>query len=401
MNHFLRPCRPSYLSLVALAGIGSVLAGSPAAAHAQAQQITPVFQDSSTRAATPAQGYLGVDIEDVSATKLQTLKLKDIHGAVITLIDHDAPAGQVGLRINDVVLQIDGQIVENADQFRRIMKDLPPGRKVTLQISRDGTQQTMSVQLVDRKQMEQSVWHKLGTATQVPEMGILSGDTLPSGFHLPSFGSTLKVGALVEPLTAQMAASLGVESGLMVKEVAHRSEAEKSGLRVFDVILKVGGDSVATSADWDRALRANQGKPVQVTILRDKRQQTLKLQVDSKHQKGAFKQPLLTDCCDHELMAALNSEFNEKLVEQISAEAEAAAQAAQQQADAMRAEMRNMQLALNPMTDRQLRHETEQLRKSLKALKANPQQMQDLRRQLEKFCEQMEEWSARAEGRFV
>jgi S1-C subfamily serine protease len=48
------------------------------------------------------------------------------------------------------------------------------------------------------------------------------------------------------------------------------------------VILKVGSDGIATTADWDRALRANQGKPVQVTILRDRRQQTVTLQVDTK-----------------------------------------------------------------------------------------------------------------------
>ena len=41
-------------------------------------------------------------------------------------------------------------------------------------------------------------------------------------------------------------------------------------------------------AGWDRALRSNQGKPVQVTILRDKKQQTLTLQVDSKHNRGSL-----------------------------------------------------------------------------------------------------------------
>ena len=41
-------------------------------------------------------------------------------------------------------------------------------------------------------------------------------------------------------------------------------------------------------AGWDRALRSNQGKPVQVTILRDKKQQTLTLQVDSKHRQGSL-----------------------------------------------------------------------------------------------------------------
>jgi S1-C subfamily serine protease len=55
-----------------------------------------------------------------------------------------------------------------------------------------------------------------------------------------------------------------------------------AGLKAFDVILKVDAFSIKTLGDWERALRANQGKPVQVTVLREKKQQTLTLQVDSK-----------------------------------------------------------------------------------------------------------------------
>ncbi len=109
---------------------------------------------------------------------------------------------------------------------------------------------------------------------------------ISSGFHMSLFTSTLNVGAMVEPLTSQMAEYLGVPGGLMVKQVARKSEAAAAGLKAFDVILKVGSDSINTSADWDRALRSNQGKPVQVTILRDKKQQTLTLQVDSKHRSA-------------------------------------------------------------------------------------------------------------------
>ena len=64
--------------------------------------------------------------------------------------------------------------------------------------------------------------------------------------------STLNVGAMIEPLASQMAEYLGVPSGLMVKSVARKSEAAAAGLKAFDVILKVGADSIATSADWDR-----------------------------------------------------------------------------------------------------------------------------------------------------
>src|SRR5206468_2497348 len=59
-------------------------------------------------------------------------------------------------------------------------------------------------------------------------------------------------------------------------------EAAASGMKAFDVILKVGVENIATVSDWDRAMRSNQGKTVAVTVLRDKKQQTLTLLVDSK-----------------------------------------------------------------------------------------------------------------------
>jgi predicted metalloprotease with PDZ domain len=300
MNHLLRPIRTSHLNL-AFAGLAVaaclLIANRPG--QAQAGQLAPFLEDTSPLLAhTSVPGYLGVDVTDVDADKAQALKLKDVHGAVITLIDHDAPAGQIGLKVNDVVLAIDGQNVADADALRRLLRDTPPGRKVSLEISRDGNIQTMAVQLVDRKAMEHDIWTRLdidvdgiAPVAPPPTMGITGSDVpVSSGFHISVFTSTLNVGALVEPLTSQMAEYLGVQSGLMVKQVARKSEAAASGLKAFDVILKVGSDSITTAADWDRDLRSNVGKPVQVTILRDKKQQTLTLQVDSKH-RGAANAP--------------------------------------------------------------------------------------------------------------
>ncbi|MFZ0336531.1 MAG: PDZ domain-containing protein [Terracidiphilus sp.] len=303
MKHLLRPYRtsqiiPSSAALCcgALAAAACLLL-APQRMHAQAQTLTPIFEDPAplmVHAST--SGYLGVEVSDVDADKAQALKLKEVRGAVIMLIDHDAPAGQIGLKVNDVVLAINGQNVENADQLRRALRDIPPGRKISLEVSRDGNIQTLAVQLVDRKAMEQSIWSRIGMdvdgvspAAPVPASGIVAGDAPvppPSGFHMSLFTSSLNVGAMVEPLTSQMAEYLGVPGGLMIKQVSKKSEAATAGFKAFDVILKVGSDSINTLADWDRALRSNQGKPVQVTILRDKKQQTITLQVDSKH-RGA------------------------------------------------------------------------------------------------------------------
>jgi S1-C subfamily serine protease len=238
-----------------------------------------------------SQGYLGVDFVDVDQEKAQSLKLKEVRGAVITLIDHDAPAGQAGMRVNDVVIQLNGQNVEGAEQLKRMLKEIPPGHKVSIEVSRDGNVQTMAVELVDHRVLGHDIWKKIGhdgDDAAPSTLGMLTGTgdaSAPSVFKMPIFGSTLNVGAMVEPLTSQMADYLGVPNGLMVKQVARKSEAA-AALKAFDVILKVGSDAISTSADWERALHANTGKPVQVTILRDRKQQTLTLQVDSKHKTG-------------------------------------------------------------------------------------------------------------------
>jgi len=294
MKHLSRPYRSFRFNPIFAAVFAWSLVVSPSAARAQANDLPFIIQGSGGFLLLTAQGYLGVEIADVDADKAQLLRLKEQRGAVITLIDHDAPAGQIGLKVNDVVLQLNGQNVNGADQLRHLLKEIPPGRKVSIEIFRDGNLQTLAVELADRQVLGHDVWNKIGnndSTLSQPRMGILSGGgDVPSqggGFHLPFFGSSLNVGALVEPLTSQMAEYLGVPSGLMVKQVTRKSEAALAGLRAFDVILKVGSEPVTNLSGWDRALRSNQGKPVQITILRDKKQQVITLQVDSKH-RGAL-----------------------------------------------------------------------------------------------------------------
>jgi predicted metalloprotease with PDZ domain len=284
MKDFLRPYRSFGFVMLLGAWAAMALPG----AVAQGRGLAGLLQEPSKLLHSSSQGYLGVDLADVDQEKAQEFKLKEVRGAVITLIDHDAPAGKIGLKVNDVVLELNGQTVEGAEQLRRMLREIPAGRKVSLEISREGNVQTLAVELANRKVMEHDVWNRIGTGGDLfapgPGMAMMGeGDSpLPGGFHMPFFGSSLNVGALVEPLTQQMAEYLGVPGGLMVRQVAHKSEADAAGLKAFDVILKVGPNAIATLADWEHALHSNQGKPVQVTVLRERKQQTLTLQVDSK-----------------------------------------------------------------------------------------------------------------------
>jgi predicted metalloprotease with PDZ domain len=370
MKHFSGP----YWSLGFAVMLGTGVAMAPPAAPSQANHLVHLMQ--APRPAlllSSSQGYLGVDLADVDTEKAQALKLKEVRGAIITLIDHDAPAGQIGLKVNDVVLQLNGLKVEGAEQLRRMLREIPAGRKVSLEISRDGNLQSFTVELADRKAMEHDVWNKIDKGGDLfapaPGMGMLSGGgnaPAPGGFHLPFFGPSLNVGVLMEPLTSQMAEHLGVPSGLMVKQVARKSEAAAAGLRAFDVILKVGTEPVTNLAAWYRALRASQGKPVQVTILRDKKQQTLTLQVDSKRKQGALQMEEIFPSGEDEVSAEVDPEWTEH--------AAAAAEAAREQ--------------------------VEELRKNFKPedFKVDPKQMEELRRQMDQLKRQMEEMKALALG---
>ncbi len=167
---------------------------TPQTSHAQAQALTPIFADPAPLVAHASpSGYLGVEVSDVDADKAQALKLKEVRGAVIMLIDHDAPAGQIGLKVNDVVLAINGQNVDGAEQFVRMLHEIPPGRKISLEISRDGNIQTLAVQLVDRKahgaEHLGADRHRMSTALRrwrrCRRSGIMGGGDAPSAERLP------------------------------------------------------------------------------------------------------------------------------------------------------------------------------------------------------------------------
>jgi serine protease Do len=386
MKHLLRPYRG--VGMVVTMGVGAWLGMTPPGARAQGNGVMELVQEPSPMLlhSSSSQGYLGVDFVDVDQEKAQALKLKEMRGAVITLIDHDAPAGQIGLRVNDVVIQLNGQNVEGAEQLKRMLKEIPPGHKVSIEISRDGNVQTMAVELVDHRALGHEIWNKIGHGgdddASPSTLGMLTGTgdaSVPSVFKMPIFGSTLNVGAMVEPLTSQMAEYLGVPNGLMVKQVARKSEAAAAGLKAFDVILKVGTDAISTSADWERALHANTGKPVPVTILRDRKQQTLTLQVDSKRKTGQMEFDDVFGNGECALLAELDPE--------LEGDARAAAEALRKQAEVLGNSMKIEDFKVDPKAMEELKKQMSEFGNGLKIedFKVDPKQMDELKKQMSEF----------------
>ncbi len=123
----------------------------------------------------------------------------------------------------------------------------------------------------------------------------------------------------------------------------------------------MGTEQITNLSGWDRALRANQGKPVQITILRDRKQQIITLQVDSKHRQGALVAPVGFTADDSHAMA----EINEELAENSAATAEEW----RRQAQDSRAS--SMELKIDPKQMVRFRHELDELRDQINSGKFN------------------------------
>src|SRR5260370_32427620 len=74
--------------------------------------------------------WLGVETHEVTSDKSKELKLSADRGVVLGKIVPDSPAAKAGLKENDVGTEINGQRVEGAAQFRRMIHGIPAGRSL-------------------------------------------------------------------------------------------------------------------------------------------------------------------------------------------------------------------------------------------------------------------------------
>jgi serine protease Do len=232
--------------------------------------------------------YLGVDIADVTAERLSALKLKEEHGAEITMVDQDAPAGKAGLHQHDVILTLNGTAVESAAQLRRMIRETPPGRVITLGISRDGQPQEIKVELANKGKAYAMQTGPGDFKFEMPAMPYIPDIEVPMSIVIAH--SSMRSGLMVENITPQLGDFFGVKNGngVLVRSVEKGSRAEKAGFRAGDVIVKVNKSPVHDASDFTHALRSTSGPSATVTVVREKREQILTLSLPERKNSGSL-----------------------------------------------------------------------------------------------------------------
>ena len=233
--------------------------------------------------------YLGVDINDVTTERLSALKLKELNGVEVTMVDQDAPAGKAGIKEHDVILTMNGTTIVSGAQLRRMIRETPAGRVVTLGLSRDGQPVTVKVQLGDRH--NEVSMNMPNVHVNIPELHVMPDIDIPA-MNMVVVTSSARSGLMVENITPQLGDFFGVKNGngVLVRSVEKGSRAEKAGFRAGDVVVKVNDQAVHDTSDFSHAVKSRNGNSVNVSIMRDKREQTITLTLPEKKEQSWYEE---------------------------------------------------------------------------------------------------------------
>lgn len=164
--------------------------------------------------------WFGARTQEVTSDIADSLGLDTPRGALITEVAPGSTAERAGFQPGDVILGIDGLAVQQPSAFDFRLATKPIGAEVTITYFRDGREVSL-------------------TATLEPAPGV--------GEALTISGNTRFAGILVETMNPALAQDLGLPfatQGVIVRDVARGSPANRLGLRPGDLILSLNGQDI-------------------------------------------------------------------------------------------------------------------------------------------------------------
>jgi serine protease Do len=173
------------------------------------------------------RGWLGVQIQPVTAGIADSLGMKKAEGAMVDQPQAGSPAAKAGIEVGDVLVAVDDKPVKDARALARTIGMMAPNTSVKLDILRKGEPTTVTV-----------------TLGKVPDEQQANAETEP-GMETPHLGLT------VAPASDVVGAGA---KGVVVTGVDPDGPAAQQGITVGDVILDVGGKAVAKAGDVQNAM---------------------------------------------------------------------------------------------------------------------------------------------------
>ncbi len=186
-----------------------------------------------------SRGWIGVQIQPVTADIADSLGLKKAEGALVAEPQANGPAAKAGIESGDVITAVNGDAVKDARELARTIGALAPGNAVKLNVLHKGQDKVVNLTL---GQLPNTLEAKADNDNDNGDKG-----SATRGTDVPKLGLTLA--------PANSVAGAG-KDGVVVTEVDPKSAAAERGFKEGDVILEVAGKSVANAGDVREAINA-------------------------------------------------------------------------------------------------------------------------------------------------
>jgi membrane-associated protease RseP (regulator of RpoE activity) len=246
---------------------------------------------------------VGMVVRDVETADVTKEKLAGTAGAVVTEVVKESAAEKAGVKAGDVVTSFDGERVRSARQLERLVEETPAGRTVKVALQRAGAPVTLDVTPEAPKVTHVmpgmpgeggDVFSWKRAPGQGPEGEAHPG--MPFKFELPAgrfdfdgepflAASRGRLGVRVQDLSEELAGYFGVKAGVLVAGVEADAPAAKAGIKAGDVITAVNGQPITEPGELRREVaKVEDGKTADLSVTRDKKPLTLKVEVTKRDQ---------------------------------------------------------------------------------------------------------------------
>jgi membrane-associated protease RseP (regulator of RpoE activity) len=263
--------------------------------------------------------WLGVVLKDLTVEEVKELKLPGEYSVQVKEVVDDSPAAKAGLAKDDIIVEFAGEKVRSGEQLHRLVRETPPGHDVTIVVRRGSETKTLTAKVGKPKARFFEYFGAPGSPQtfNVPIPHPMPETRMPD-FNLVWRQRGARLGISADELTSQLAQYFGVKQGkgILVREVVVGSAAEKAGLKAGDVIVAVDGKEVSTVGALRRALDGSadqkEKRKLALTIVRDKHEQTLTVELDPAQGVGPRQLALAEPVMDSEEMEELAQEYAEQ-----------------------------------------------------------------------------------------
>lgn len=228
-----------------LVGINTAIISSGQGGHAGIGFAIPInlaknVMDQLIEHGKVVRGWLGVGIQSVNAEVAESLGMKEIVGALVSQVMKESPAEKAGLQEYDVIKEVDGKRIEDAQELTNLIASYQPSTEINIEILRDGKMKSMSVKLDE--------WPESNSETprtsQPDVLGRLS----------------LKVSDLTKSLQRRF--RYEGEEGVFITHVQSGSQADEINLQPGDLIIEVNRKRVKSVHDLDKILTNVQAEDI-------------------------------------------------------------------------------------------------------------------------------------------